>query len=151
MVTQFAYQNSEIYNIDETGLPFEMAPYKIIIVKGAKRALIKSKDQTKQKVTGLFLIRTDGIKWKPLIVFKGTPKRRIEREGKLFNNWNIACCIQTNIWFDSEVLKIWIKKVFKQTFPNQKKLIIMDNFCVHTDHVELIEYNQLIKILFLPP
>ena len=71
LVTQFGYQNSEIYNMDETGLPFEMAPYKIITVKGTKRALIKSKGQTKQKVTGLFFIRADDIKSKPLLVFKG--------------------------------------------------------------------------------
>ena len=57
LVAQFGYQNSEIYDMEETGLPFEMAPQKIITVKGAKRALIKSKGQTKQKVTGLFLIR----------------------------------------------------------------------------------------------
>ena len=54
--------------MDETGLPF-IAPQKIITVKGTKRALIKSKGQTKQKVA-------NGIKSKPLLVFKGDPKER---------------------------------------------------------------------------
>ena len=81
LVTQFRYQNSEIYNMDETGLPFEMALHKIITVKGDKRALIKFKGQTKQKVTGLFLIKTDGINCKPLIVLKGLPRE--ESRGKL--------------------------------------------------------------------
>ena len=54
-----------------------------------------------------------------------------------------------NTWCDSEVLKIWIDEVLKQTFPHQRKLIIMDNFWVHRDNVKLIEYNVLIKVLFL--
>ena len=56
LVKQFGYQNNEICNMDETGLSFEMALHKIITVKGTKRALIKSKGQTKQNVTGLFFI-----------------------------------------------------------------------------------------------
>ena len=61
-------------------LPFEIVPRKIITVKGTKRALIKSEGQTKQKVTGLFIfIRADGIKSKPLLVFKGVPLKDRER------------------------------------------------------------------------
>jgi hypothetical protein len=151
-VSKFNYENSEIYNLDETGLPFEIAPQKIITIKGAKKAIIKSKGQTKQKVTGLFLIRADGVKCKPLIVFKGSSKGRIAKEVKGFNNEHITCCAQSNAWCDLQVLEIWIQEVLKKSFPNQRKLIIMDNFAVHTENVNLIEYDKdLIKVLFLPP
>ena len=117
-----------------------------------KRRIIKSNGQSKQKVTGLFLIRADGIKCKPLIIFKGAYKGRIAKEVKSYSNDEILCCTQPNAWNDSHVLKIWIDEILKKSFPNQRKLIIMDNFAVHTDNVELIEYNKdLIKVIFLPP
>ena len=75
----------------------------------------------------------------------------IEREVKLLNNENITCCVQPSVWCDSEVLKIWKNGVLKQTFPHQKKLIIMDKFSFHKDNIKLIEYNDLIKVLFLLP
>ena len=67
IVSRLNYQNHEIYNLDETRLPYLS---KIIAAKGTKKAIIKYKGQMKQKVTGMFLIRADGIKCKPFD-FKG--------------------------------------------------------------------------------
>ena len=50
---------------------------------------------------------------------------------------------------DIGVSEVWIIKVLKKSFPNQGKLIIIDNFAVHKDNVSLIEYDKnLIKLLF---
>ena len=100
----------------------------------------------------MFLIRADGIKCKPLVVFKGAQKGRIAREVNNFSNEEKECCAQNNAWVNQNVLEVWVGEVLKKSFPNERKLIIMDNFAVHRDNVNMIEYNKdLIKALFLPP
>ena len=99
----------------------------------------------------MFLIRADGIKCKPLVVFKGAQKGRIAREFNNFTNGEIVCCAQNNAWVNQNVLNVWFDEVLKKYFANERKLIIMDNFAVHRDNVNMIEYNKdLIKVLFLP-
>ena len=62
--------------------------------KGAKKAIIKSKENNKQKLSVVFLIRADRVKFKPLIVFKGAHKGKTPKEVKSLSNEEIAYCAQ---------------------------------------------------------
>ena len=150
IIDQENWQNCEIYNMDQTGLPVELLPDKIIRKKGSKLVPLKTKGQTKEKITGFFLARADGKRCMPLIVYKGAPKGKIFREVNSFNNDNIICVTQKKAWCDNDVMTQWIDKVWKRENPRQRKLLILDNFSVHEQCKELLQYDPQIKVIYLP-
>ena len=72
---------------------------------------LKTKVQTKEKVTGFFLARADGYQ---MIVFKGACRGKIYREVSQFNNDSLVCVTQKNAWCDGDVMNQWIEKVWKK-------------------------------------
>ena len=144
------WQNHEIYNMDQTSLPVELLPSKIISKRGSKFVSLKTKGQTKEKVSGFLLARADGKRCTPMIVYKGAPKGLIYREVNGFNDDNLVCVTQKKAWCDNDVMTQWIEKVWKKEAPNQRKLLILDNYAVHEQCKEQLEYSPQIKVIFLP-
>jgi hypothetical protein len=73
-------KRDQIYNIDQMAVNYENPPSKTIIEKGAKIAKLKTNQLQKKRATLLLGIRADGIKLPPLLVFKGAPNGRINKE-----------------------------------------------------------------------
>ena len=141
---------NRLYNMDQTCLPVELLPSKIISKRGSKFVSLKRKGQTKEKVSGFLFARADGKRCTAMIVYKGAPKGLIYKEVNKFNNENLVCVTQKKAWCDNDVMTQWIEKVWKKETPNHRKLLILDNYTVHEQCKELLAYSPQIKVIFLP-
>ena len=111
----------------------ELLPNKVIVKKGSKSVLLKTKGQNKEKVTGFILARADGKLCKML------QKGKIYREVSKINNNTVLCVTQKKAWYYAEFMNQWIDKVWKIE-PGQRKLLILDNFSLHRLLEEKLEY-----------
>ena len=66
--------------MDETCIMYNTLPNHIILPKGTNNCAVKTSKYEKDKVTVVLLIRADGQKYEPMIIFKGTPGGRIENK-----------------------------------------------------------------------
>jgi len=95
---------SQIYNMDQTAIFFDMPPTYTVVQKGSKRnKILVNPNNAKKRVTVILLARGDGQKLKPLIVFKTIPDARVAREVEKYNNKRTHHTVQENAWTDTQV------------------------------------------------
>ena len=55
----------------------------------------------------LLFVRGDGVKLKPLIMFKGVPNARIAQGFEGFDDERVLHIVQENAWTNNNVLEYW--------------------------------------------
>ena len=131
-----SYHRASIVNIDETNIYFDMAGGLTLADKGAKTISLRTNGSS-MRCTVLLGVTMSGEKLAPLVVFKGVPDARIQRE---FNNQQFAYppqmvyCCQAKAWVDESVFALWIREVWKPwtiSHDSQPSYLLMDEFQVH--------------------
>ena len=81
MLRERGWQNDEmIFNMDQTGLPVELLPTKVVAKKGAKKVNAKAKQ------TGFLLARAYGKKFKLMLVYRAAAYQAVLSRGS-YNKW----------------------------------------------------------------
>ena len=141
IIATFDIEN--VYNADETGLFFRLAPNKTLASKSDKAKGIK---KDKERVTVLLCCNATGTKKiKPFVIGKS-------RNPRCYSKVNIATLpvrysSNTKAWMTMEIWNEWLKWLDNNV--SQKSLLIVDNCPAHTDGSSLGLKN--LKIEFLPP
>lgn len=99
-------------------------------------------------------IVANGVKFPPLVVFKGKKdaikEERLQKYIKKFNRKIIALC-QENAWADKEIFIKWLNTVF---FNNKYVSNMLDKILVITyydDELELILKEKNASYVLIPP
>ena len=126
-----------IGNMHQTGVAHSCESKKTLEEKGRKTvSLRKSMSDTRRSTLNMMFILS-GTRLPPMIIFKGTPKGRIERRAEFPNLPVIAFneCQPKKAWCDERIMLLWVEKVVKpwvKSAPDHiVPLLILDLFKVH--------------------
>ena len=123
-----------IANMDETPLTFDMPPNRTVNNTGEKTIKIRTTGNEKNRVTVALACCSDGLKLKPMLIFK---RKTIP---KINNKHGVVVSAQEKGWMDSEQMKVWIEKVWRARIGGlggRKNLLVYDSFEAHvTDTVK---------------
>ena len=146
-----------IINIDETPIFYDSPFSNTLDKKGVKEVEIVTSGAEKDRVSLLLSVAADGTKLPPMIIFKGVPGAKIEKELNslpLVKNKKIYVCCQQNSWCTYTIFNKWLKEVYKIYEINNgyKCLLILDHAPSH-DNPKTIEFmkNNGIEYVFVPP
>ena len=120
--------------MDETPLTFDMPPNRTVNNTGEKTIKIRTTGNEKNRVTVVLACCGDGLKLKPMLIFK---RKTIP---KINNKHGVVVSAQEKGWMDSEQMKVWIEKVWRARIGGlgrRKSLLVYDSFEAHvTDTVK---------------
>jgi len=139
-----------IFNMDQSGLYYEVLPKKTIDIIGSKQSAVATRGGTKKRVTIISLISCAGELVKQYVIFKGTAGGRIEAYLQAFNDDNTCFGAQEKAWTDKVELRRWINVVWEPIArrTNGPKLLIIDSYPLHKELKEEFKiYNT--QILFV--
>ena len=125
---QMNYEMSQIGNMDETPMFFDMPGNRTVDFKGSTSINVKTSGGEKSHFTVVLSCLADGTKLRPLIVFKRKtmPKEKIPSE--------VIVMVQQKGWVDENILLQWLEKVwFKRPGALLKpdSLLVWDMFRAH--------------------
>ncbi|KAH1173359.1 hypothetical protein KIL84_017881 [Mauremys mutica] len=100
------YALSQIGNMDETPMNFDMVGNKTVNPKGAKTVLIKTTGHEKSRFTVVLACTADGAKLRPMIIFKRKTMPKIKFPVGVFVHVN------EKGWMDEEGVKLWLDNVW---------------------------------------
>jgi hypothetical protein len=137
------YELDDIYNADETGLFFRLAPDQTLATKSDQA---KGYKKDKERITILFCCNASGKnKIKPLVIGKSQKPR-------CFNHINIKTLPvrysnNKSAWMTMQLWNNWLKW-FDSTLK-KKSILLIDNCPAHTDGSHLGLKN--LQVIYLPP
>lgn len=119
------YHLSQIANMDETPIFFDMVGNSTVEKKGTKTIQIRTTGNDKNRFTCVLTVLADGTKLTPMVIFKGKmlPKNL---------PFNIVVKMQEKGWMNEDLMKVWFQEVWEKHFKSDEKtLLIMDSFEGH--------------------
>ena len=140
---------SRIYNMDESGLPLDHKPAKVIALKGTKKVHCRTSGN-KMQITVLACANAAGSVIPPMVIFEG---KRLNPE---WTKGEVPCTLygmSDKGWTDMELFGYWMKDLFLPSIPPARPvLLLLDG---HSSHYEpdTIRYAaaQGVVIVCLPP
>lgn len=132
---------SEISNMDQSPLPWEVGKNRTYAKRGSKTVLLRTARSgwDKRQCTLQILVFADGvIRCKPLLIFRGKPiskdSRRI-KEAKLYN-LGVVVVFNEKAYANTKTTIQWVKQqyTYASAFPrsaNQPRLLSLDAFAPH--------------------
>ena len=137
-----------IANMDETALTFDMPPNRTVNNTGEKTIKIRTTGNEKNQVTVVLACCGDGLKLKPMLIFK---RKTIP---KINNKHRVVVSAQEKGWMDSEQMKVWIEKVWRARIGGlgrRKSLLVYDAFEAHvTDTVKASFKRENTELAVIP-
>ena len=119
-----------IINIDQSPIYFAMPSSSTLNLCGAKTVNVQTSQNTSKRVTVAVTVSAAGDMLQELLIFKGSPKRRVQKEFKRYNEEDgltgFYCC-QAKAWMDHHVMLQWFDKVldpYVQTAPKGVKALL---------------------------
>ena len=138
-----------IYNMDETGVPLEPRPPKVVARKGQKKVRYRTSGQ-KAQITVLGCANAAGQTLPPFIIFAAKQLNplwtRNEVPGSRYG-------ISDKGWVDQELFHIWLKEHFLTNAVAQRPLLLLlDGHSSHFEPqcIQFAKDNEII-IFCLPP
>ena len=139
----------QIYNLDETGMPLDPRPPKVVCPKGTKHAQSIGSG-SKAQITALCCCNAAGSVMPPMIIFdRQTLKPELtvgEIPGTMYG-------LSKNGWIDAELFELWFKHHFLTHAPPVRPLLlIMDGHSSHFQpQVIRMAAKEDIIMFVLPP
>ena len=99
---------NRIYNMDETGLPLDHKPSKVVALKGAKKVHCRTSGN-KMQITILACANAGGTVIPPMVIFEG---KRLNAE---WTKGEVPCTLygmSDKGWTDMELFSYWMKDLF---------------------------------------
>ncbi|KAG8198248.1 hypothetical protein JTE90_021505 [Oedothorax gibbosus] len=129
------FELSQIGNMDETPMTFDIPINRTVNAKGDKTVLIKTTGHEKTHFTVVLTCMADGTKLKPVVIFK---RKRLPKNVKFAAR--VIVRPQAKGWMDEDGVVDWISKVWDQrpgAALGKKSLLVWDSFRAHlTDKVK---------------
>ncbi|KAG8196096.1 hypothetical protein JTE90_007834 [Oedothorax gibbosus] len=123
------FELSQIGNMDETPMTFDIPINRTVNAKGDKTVLIKTTGHEKTHFTVVLTCMADGTKLKPVVIFK---RKRLPKNVKFAAG--VIVRPQAKGWMDEDGVVDWISKVLDQ-IPGpalgKKSLLVWDSFRAH--------------------
>lgn len=137
-----------LYNVDESGIPLNNRPLKIVSEKGKREVVCLTNVERGENVTVVACFSASGSYIPPMIIFKGARKKQEFTDGLP------ACSVvemSDSGYINEELFLKWLEHFNKFKIPG-RVLLIMDNHGSHTSlqALEFCQRNQ-IELLGLPP
>ncbi|RHZ12253.1 hypothetical protein DYB37_010858 [Aphanomyces astaci] len=102
-----SYENDCVFNVDETGMYYNLPPTYIWAVRGG-RAKISTGEKHSMRMTAVLTARADGQKLSLLSIMKGVPGAHIEtKEFPMFPRGH-HYAMQENVWMDEVVWRQYL-------------------------------------------
>ena len=111
--------------MDESPIQFDMPSNRTVSTIGEKTVKIRTTGNEKNRLTVVLACAGDGSKLKPLVIFKRKTMPKIQ------NKHGVVVAVQEQGWMDSEIIKIWIEKVWHCQIgglSRQRSLLVLDAF-----------------------
>lgn len=124
----YEFPLSQIGNMDETPVFFDMLSNRTVEVKGTKTVMVKSTGHEKTKFTVVLSCMADGTKLKPMVIFKRKTMPKIKFPAGVFVH------VHQNGWMDQAGVKLWIDNVWNKRNGGLRKehsLLVWDMFRSH--------------------
>ncbi|XP_033761495.1 jerky protein homolog-like [Pecten maximus] len=138
-----------IFNADETGMPLDHKPPKIVKVAGQDAHTQTSGNKT--NITVVACASASGLLIPPQVIFQG--KRGMDQT--MFQGMppGTRVCISPNGWIDSELFETWVTEHFLKHIPAVRPvLLLIDGHSTHVRLEVVMKCKENGIILFaLPP
>ncbi|RHY12818.1 hypothetical protein DYB37_004812 [Aphanomyces astaci] len=144
------YSDDCVYNVDETGLQYDMPPRYIWSLKGSGAKLSKGEKHS-YRMTAVLTIRRDGLKLPILFVIKGKPGAIIE--SKEFSSYpqDHVYMMQNKAWMDSDVWEQYLWRVLAERVE-RPSLLVLDNLECHVSEASTSLAEQVgYTVCSVPP
>ena len=146
-----------IINMDETPCPFNLPPTTTLARRNSPSVIIRRTGSGTVRATVALSVCSDGTKIRPMIIFKGRPNGRIQRNE--LGHHPASCCVhltvQDNAWMDNDKMQEWIEYCLvphiQQRAPNSTVILILDSFSAHESVRTTTRLNELGVSLHLIP
>ena len=135
MMQYFSIVNNAKYfvNMDETNVYFNCKPKRTVNLKGQKTISIRIGSSTSLRVTVCVSIAMDGTKLPLFLIFKGMPRKQIERSLEHILPVGMHGCAQRKAWMDDRGMQIWYEKIWRPYLENYNgnSMLLLDDFKCH--------------------
>ncbi|XP_060867267.1 tigger transposable element-derived protein 6-like [Metopolophium dirhodum] len=141
-----SYSKNDIFNIDETGVFYNLLPDRSLDFKGVKS---HGGAKSKERLTVVLCCNSTGSeKLKLWVIGKYQNPRCFKNVNKLSLPFEYTN--QKNAWVDSTSFRLWLLKFQrKMALQNRNVLLTMDNCSAHNNIGDLELPN--VKIVYFPP
>lgn len=140
---------TRIYNMDESGLPLDHKPSKVITLRGTKKVHCRTSGN-KMQITILACANGVGTVVPPMVIFEG---KRLNPE---WCKGEVPCTLygmSEKGWTDMELFSYWMKDLFLPNIPPARPVILLLDG--HSSHYEpdTIRFaaKEGVVVLCLPP
>jgi hypothetical protein len=127
-----------IVNMDQTPVYFSMTPKTTLETRGVRTVNVRSSSGSTMRVTVAVTVTAGGDLLTPLLVFKGVPGGRIEKNEFPKIVAAVGDCIltvQERAWMSEPLLLLWVEKVLKlwvdQAPQGIVPLLLLDSYKCH--------------------
>ena len=140
---------SQIYNVDETGMPLDHRPPKIVTAKGQKKVRCRTSGN-KSQITVIACVSAVGQVIPPFVIFDSKSLNQQWTTGEVPGS---RYGLSSSGWVETELFKSWLKDhLLKYVVGIRPLLLVLDGHSTHYQP-ELIKYaksNDVI-LMCLPP
>ena len=123
------YDLSQIGNMDETPMTFDLPGNRTVHTKGEKTVLVKTTGHEKTHFTVVLVCMADGTKLKPLIIFK---RKTLPKNAKF--PAGVVVRAQPKRWMDEDGVMFWLENVWNRrpgALLRKRSLLVWDMFSAH--------------------
>ena len=140
---------SRIYNMDESGMPLDHKPPKVVVPKGTKKVHCRTSGN-KPQITVLACANAAGSVIPPMVIFEG---KRLNAEWTKGEVPNTLYGMSDKGWTDMELFKHWMTDHFIPNIPPARPvMLLLDGHSSHyePDTIKLAVQEGII-VFCLPP
>ncbi|EXX75300.1 hypothetical protein RirG_042970 [Rhizophagus irregularis DAOM 197198w] len=139
--TEKLFEMSNILNMDETPVWFDMTGNFTIDNRGEKTIHIRGTGNEKNRFTVVLTVSADGTKFPPICIFKG---KRLSHGEQIPSG--VIVWFQQNGWMDSELMKDYVDYVNsnlgKMGISNAPTMMVYDSFRGHLEESVKIKFRD---------
>lgn len=149
-IENYGVRRQDIYNMDQSGLNYEVVPRRTIELRGTQRVNVAVNGGEKKRATIFSLINAAGEKFKQYVIIKGVYRARIHDSIQEHNDEFNQFSAQKNAWTDYDQLNNWLVSVWYPIAQsnNRPKILLLDSYPLHLDlKSEFEKFNTIVKFV----
>ncbi len=121
---------NQIYNVDETGMPLDHRPPKVVAKKGQKKVRCRTSGN-KSQITVIGCISATGQAIPPFVIFDAKALNMDWRKGEIPGT-TYGISISDKGWVDTELFKGWLTdRLLKHAVGARLLLVLLDGHSSH--------------------
>ncbi|RHY17360.1 hypothetical protein DYB36_011876 [Aphanomyces astaci] len=135
-----------VFNVDETGMYYDLPPSYIWEVRGGSSKL-SAREKHSMRMTAVLTVRADGTKLPLMFIMRGTPGGRIESSEFPTFPCEHYYAVQTKAWMYGRVWAQYLQEVLGESIE-EPSVVLMDNF---EGHVSAPSYKIMYEEVVMAP